>query len=374
TDGMADEVDAQIEDDQPAKLSHGEFVIPADVVSHLGNGNSDAGADKLHEMMDRVRKARTGTTKQGKQINPDSFMPGGLAAAAKARKSEVEDVEPKYATGGSVGTTVPSGAALSAGITGSESSLSNWAGPYVTNMLGKGQALSEMPYTAYQGPLTAGASNLQQQVFGQAADLNVPTSMGAFTPGSFTDTGVAQKYMNPYLQGALQPQIDEARRQAEIQRVQDASRLTKAGAYGGSRQAIMESEGNRNLLQNLAGITGTGYKTAYDAAAAQFNTEQARQQAAQEAANQFGLAALTKKAELGGIERGITAEGIAADKAAFEAERDYPYKMVQYQQSLLQGLPLAAQSYDFQQANPLLNALLSAGSILDLLSGNNTRK
>lgn len=75
TDGMADQVPAQIDGRQPAALSDGEFVIPADVVSHLGNGNSDAGAKQLHGMMDRVRQERTGTTKQGKQINPASFMP-----------------------------------------------------------------------------------------------------------------------------------------------------------------------------------------------------------------------------------------------------------------------------------------------------------
>lgn len=76
TDGMADKIPATIADKQPAKLSHGEFVIPADVVSHLGNGNSEAGAERLYGMMDKVRKARTGTTKQGKQINPNKFMPG----------------------------------------------------------------------------------------------------------------------------------------------------------------------------------------------------------------------------------------------------------------------------------------------------------
>ena len=75
TDGMADQVLAQIDGRQPAALSDGEFVIPADVVSHLGNGNSDAGAKQLYGMMDRVRQERTGSTKQGKQINPASFMP-----------------------------------------------------------------------------------------------------------------------------------------------------------------------------------------------------------------------------------------------------------------------------------------------------------
>lgn len=73
TDGMADRVPATISGRQPAQLSDGEFVMPADVVSHLGNGNSDAGAQQLFAMMDRIRKARTGRTQQGPQINPSEF-------------------------------------------------------------------------------------------------------------------------------------------------------------------------------------------------------------------------------------------------------------------------------------------------------------
>jgi hypothetical protein len=75
TDGMADLVPATIDGAQPAALSDGEFVVPADVVSHLGNGNSDAGAKQLYSMMDRVRTERTGTTKQGPEINPTKMMP-----------------------------------------------------------------------------------------------------------------------------------------------------------------------------------------------------------------------------------------------------------------------------------------------------------
>jgi hypothetical protein len=59
---------------QPAALSDGEFVIPADVVSHLGNGNSDAGAKNLYSMMERVRKDRTGNPNQGRQINPNKYL------------------------------------------------------------------------------------------------------------------------------------------------------------------------------------------------------------------------------------------------------------------------------------------------------------
>jgi hypothetical protein len=74
-DGMADKIPATIDNKQPAKLSGGEFVIPADVVSHLGNGNSEAGAKQLYDMMDRIRHARTGNKQQGKQINPAKFTP-----------------------------------------------------------------------------------------------------------------------------------------------------------------------------------------------------------------------------------------------------------------------------------------------------------
>ena len=79
TDGMADQINASIDNTQPAALSDGEFVVPADVVSHLGNGNSDAGAKQLYAMMDKVRQDRTGTTRQGKEINPGNYMPRGIA-------------------------------------------------------------------------------------------------------------------------------------------------------------------------------------------------------------------------------------------------------------------------------------------------------
>jgi hypothetical protein len=73
-DGMSDSIPATIGDKQPARLADGEFVIPADVVSHMGNGSTKAGAQHLYKVMDKVRKARTGTKKQGKQINPNRFM------------------------------------------------------------------------------------------------------------------------------------------------------------------------------------------------------------------------------------------------------------------------------------------------------------
>jgi len=74
-DGMSDSIPATIAGKQPARLANDEFVVPADVVSHLGNGSSDAGAKQLYRMMDKVRAARTGKKSQAKQINPTKYMP-----------------------------------------------------------------------------------------------------------------------------------------------------------------------------------------------------------------------------------------------------------------------------------------------------------
>ena len=202
---------------------------------------------------------------------------------------------------------------------GSSGVLSEFAGEYVSDMLGKTRALADKPYNAYGGPLTAGASGLQNQAFGGygALDPNQQTGIGSFGfgagPGSFgfgsaagqgyapgftagsadmsgmgmnrfqnnynpqAFTGqAAQQYMNPYLQAALNPQIAEVRRQEAITQSQDAGRAAQAGAFGGSRSFIMDAERARNTGQQIADITGQGYARAFDTAQGQFNTEQQR--------------------------------------------------------------------------------------------------
>ena len=351
TDGMADKIPSSIDGEQPAALSHGEFVIPADVVSHLGNGNSDAGAQKLYEMMDRIRQARTGSTEQGKEINPDEFTMGGLAAAY-AGGGQVQRFN--GVTGSDVNATGGSGAVGAAGGAGipndvsRTSTLSPWVGDYVTNALGQGAALAAAPYQAYQGPLTAGASNLQQQAFAGAGEM----AQAGYTPGQFTGgfgAQQAQQYMNPYLQASLDPQLKELQRSSDIARIADAGRLTKAGAYGGSRQAIMESEGRRNLLDKQQNVLGQGYKTAYDLGLGQFNKEREADEASRQFGANFGLKSVAQLADLGATERGITSEGIAADKAQFEEQRDFAYGMPKYQLGLLSGLPIGANTTSVDQ-------------------------
>ena len=250
--------------------------------------------------------------------------------------------------------------------TGSESSLSNWAGPYVTEMLGKGAALADEGYNAYMGPLTAGPSGLETAAFEGVGSLTLPTDqMGTSGYGQQQFTGdMAQQYMNPYLQASLNPQLEEARRQAGITAAQNANKF--AGAYGGSAQALFNAEANRNLGQNLSAITGQGYADAYDRGLQQFNTAQDRAMTAQDKVNLYGTEGLRSLAELGAVQRGIESEGITADRLQFEEERDFPYKQVQYMQSLLQGLPIEAQSYSYAQPSELSNILGTSGGLMEL--------
>ena len=287
--------------------------------------------------------------------------------------------------------------------TSSQSTLSEYAGPYVTSMLGKAEALSEQPYQVYQGPMTAGESGLQSKVFQGLGNLNFPSQLGqtfssgsaytppAMTPGAYAPgaigtgagmsggigslggmgtaggtasgttapLGMASQYMNPYLQSVLQPQLEELRRQSQINLQPGMAKMTQAGGYGGGRQAIMESEANRNLLQEQNKTIGQGYASAYDKAMQQFNTEQVQAKT---------LADIMSQA--GGQQRGIEQEGITADYNEFLAQRDYPQKMLQFQQSMLQGLPISTVSTS-PASQTGLGALQSTvgtlGSTYDLL-------
>ena len=277
--------------------------------------------------------------------------------------------------------------------TSSQSTLSDWAGGYVTDMLGKAQAISNQPYSVYQGPMTAGESSLQSNVFKGLGSLNFPSQLGntfsstgayqppAMTPGAYMPggigtgagamptgtppvgqtqpTGIAAQYMNPYLESVLNPQLEELRRQSQINLQPGLAKMTQAGGYGGGRQAIMESEANRNLLQEQNKAIGTGYSNAYDKAMQQFNVEQGQ---AKTLADLMGQA--------GSAQRGIEQEGITADYNEFLAQRDYPMKQTQYLQSMLQGLPISTVSTS-PASQTGLGALQSTvgtlGSTYDLL-------
>ena len=361
TDGMADKVPARINGRQEARLSDGEFVVPADVVSHLGNGNSDAGAEQLHGMMNNVRKARTGSTEQGKQIDPQKFMPkmaqGGIAQFASGGRVQ------KFSNGTpdtTVTEDIPESDAApveqedAANLNlGTESSLSSWAGDYVTNMLSKGQALGDMGYNesgyGYTGDLTAGTSALQDTALTGIAALNNPLSassvvnqMGNFQPTQAT----LDPYMNPYTQNVIDRTAADMQRQDQINQLQQRQQLVNAGAFGGSRDALLRAEAASNLSRNIGDMAAEqralNYAQAMDRAAA-----------AQEAANKYGFDVLSAQGAAGQIQRDIASEAVAADYAQFREQRDFPYKQVQFMQSLLQDMPLEAQTTTYSEASQL---------------------
>tara|TARA_R110002051_G_scaffold64435_1_gene117511 strand:+ start:934 stop:1857 length:924 start_codon:yes stop_codon:yes gene_type:complete len=234
-------------------------------------------------------------------------------------------------------------------------------------MLGRGKALSEEDYIGYGGPLTAGTSALQDQAYQGLGSLGIPQ---AFTAGSFTGaeyvpptaadalTGataaegyygpasgnVVQNYMNPYLEAALEPQYAQAAQDYGIAQRDLQSRFGNANAYGGSRQGVAEGILGGEALRNMSAITGRGYEQAYANAQSQFDADRT-----------YGLGALKDLAGIGNEQRAITAEGVAADYAQFEDERDDPFKKVQYARSLLQGLPLETQSFNYSEPSGLQN-------------------
>ena len=342
----------------------------------------------------------------------------------------------------------------------SSSTLSDWAGPYVTDMLGKAQAIADEPYQVYQGPMTAGQSGLQSKVFQGLGNLSfpgilgqsfsspmrsqqpypaqIPGTGGGLPPGAignqmdpgaaYRSTGmpmeepvpdylsgegtfsaavmplnygagpempqlnqldpsvshpnmpqqggisglslqppqgsqqpsnIAQSYMNPYLQSVLDPQMAELRRQNDITNMGVNAKLTGAGAFGGSRQAIMNAENNRNLMQEMNKTVGQGYANAYDKAMGQFNVEQGQAKT---------LADMMS--EQGQQERNIEQQGISADYNEFLAQRDDPMKKTQYLQSMLQGLPISTVTNTAAQQSgigQLASTMGGLGSIADSL-------
>ena len=275
---------------------------------------------------------------------------------------------------------------------GQEGTLSTWAGPYVTDMLGKAQAFSELPYQPYTGQLTSGPSALQTQAFQGIGGLTVPTALttaGQQAQQTFGTSqqympqiGTVQSYMNPYLEAVLEPQRREANRQAEIARNQMQGRMAQAGAYGGSRQAIMEAEAQRNLQTLLGDITGKGYAGAFETAQKQRQADidaGLRGLAAQTAATQaltqagsqegeYGLRSLQQQLAAGATQRDIEQAGLTADYNQYLREIQYPREQLEFQRNMLAGLPIAAASFYQPAPSAFQSAAGGAGTTLELLN------
>lgn len=301
---------------------------------------------------------------------------------------------------------------------GQESNISSWAGPYVEGMMNKAEALSNLPYQPYTGAFTAGPSALQTQAFQGIGSLTVPQNItqagqtlgtyatkdipayqpGSYDPLQFNQQSI-QQYMNPYLESVLEPQRREAQRQADIARTAMQSKMAQAGAYGGSRQAIMEAEANRNLMTQLADITGKGYAGAFEDAARRLEEQNARNIAAAkfgEESRQFGsrqglealgkqieaargqasvggqessagLANLAQMMSAGATQRDIEQQGLTADYNQYLRELEYPRQMLEFQRNMMTGLPIASASYYQPAPSAFQSAAGGAATAMQLL-------
>jgi hypothetical protein len=136
------------------------------------------------------------------------------------------------------------------------------------------------------------------------------------------------------MQNVVDIQKREATRQSGIQGNQQAAQAVSAGAFGGSRDAIQRAERERNLGTQLNDIQAQGLQAAYQAAQGQYNTEQNK-----------NLANINTLANLGGTQQTTEQAGLDAAQKQFELQKADPYKQLQFQQSMLQGLPTTAQTY-----------------------------
>ena len=279
--------------------------------------------------------------------------------------------------------------------------------PYAEELLGKAQLQTDTelnPYMQYMGERQAQFTPLQQQSFENAALMQTAPQLGdatamagmaglgalntqyTFNPyqtQQFTGNNV-QGYMSPYMQNVVDIQQREAQRQADIAGTTQQANATKAGAFGGSRDAIMRSEAARNLALQKGDIQAKGLQDAYQQAMQQFNTSQGQNQAAQQlnaqqqqfgaglglqgmqAANQsaanlanigqtqYGqnMGLLSLQNQFGTQQQGQVQNILNNQYQDYLNAQNYPYKQMGFMSDMIRGLPLTQQSQTMYQAAP----------------------
>lgn len=243
-----------------------------------------------------------------------------------------------------------------------DSGLGAAAAPYGQDVLAQSYALaSQDPYHAYTGQTVAGPTGLQQTAADSVSGLNAGalaqqgtalTAQGAnYTPTDATfGASQAQQYMNPYQQNVIDVANNEAQRTSDMQGVQQAGQAAQAGAFGGSRQGVVDAERQRTLsmLQNNNEMQGQA--AAYTNAQQQFNADQSRNQQAGQYASQAALAggnALTNQGaqafgqqQVSGAQQQAAAQGdLTQDKANFTGAVQHPYDQLNFMTNQIKAMP-----------------------------------
>ena len=270
--------------------------------------------------------------------------------------------------------------------------------PYALEMIETASQVYDQPYDAYTGqrladvaPAQAAAYTGLEQFYSQVnpetglreyynptepgfAAANVLTGTGAQQFGDMSPTDFQERYMSPYQQAVTDVAVREAQRLGDAQGQQIAGEAGKAGAYGGSRHAIMQAEHQRNQARQLSDIQTAGSQKAFEAGTKAFDTDRAMALAsgkqfgalapAAATANLTGLGALQT---LGETQRATAQQPLDISYEEFVRQRDYPAKQVQEYSGVVQGFPMQPSTYttaqEFQQPPSLGSQLLSAASL-----------
>ena len=278
--------------------------------------------------------------------------------------------------------------------------------PYAQDLLGQAQAVTDVnqnPYMQYQGERVAQFSPLQQQSYENAAlmqgspQLQDATAMAGLAGLGALNTGYtynpmttksfgenAQSYMSPYMQNVVERQQQDAQRQADIAQQAQGAQAARAGAFGGSGDYLMRSQGAANLARQKGDIQAQGLQSAYQQGMQQFNQEQAQRQAAAQLnaqQGQFGAGlglqglqtALTSASTLGNLgntqynqNMGITSlqnqfggqqqqqmqQDLNNKYQDFQNYQNYPYKQLGFMSDILRGAPLTQTGSSVYQALP----------------------
>jgi len=290
------------------------------------------------------------------------------------------------------------------------SDLPEWAKPYAKETLGKASALTDInqnPYQTYGGERTAGFTPMQQQAQTAAAQLQ-PSQLGQYAGqlagaatygalgttydpyqmGQFTSQAAGQ-YMNPFTEQAMAPQLREAQRSSEMQRMADQAQAVRSGAFGGSRQAIIEAERQRNLGMQQGDIRARGYQAAFDRAQEQFAREQqlreqSRQygaglglqglQTALQGAGQMGQLGQTEfgqrkdimglQSQFGEQQQQLEQQRLGQRYQDFLDQQRYPYQQLEFMSNILRGTPMGTVQSMYQAQPSMGSQLLGAGTSL----------
>jgi hypothetical protein len=259
-----------------------------------------------------------------------------------------------------------------------QTNIPEWAKPYAEKTLGQAQALTDInqnPFQQYGGQRVAGLNALQQQagnniagmdIAGQTlagSNMAVGAGLGSMNAGSnyaaqATNPGSVSQYMSPYMQNAVDWQKQQAVSDYGRALPGIGAQASNAGAFGGSRHAIVEAEAQRNLQNQLQGIQATGTQNAFQQANQnqQFGANlglQGLNQANQSAANlgnlgqsqygqQMGINSAQQTAGL--QQQGIEQQNLSNQYQDFLNQQKYPYQQLGFMSDVLRGMPLTGTS------------------------------